>query len=120
MRLPQPFPRIPALVAGDRRPLAGVAVPMRGVDFLPFPALRALARSRRALRRLLSAWHAGLRTWRVRRRMAAACRELRSLDARTLRDLGLHDSELQSVVAEIQGDADPTRTRTFQALRGLD
>ena len=120
MRLPTEFHRNRALVAFDLRPLAGVAVPVRAFDCLPFSALRALARARQALRRPEAAWRARVAAWRAWRRAAAAYRELRSLDARTLRDIGLTDSELSSVVAEIHGDAAPTRMRTFQALRGLE
>jgi uncharacterized protein YjiS (DUF1127 family) len=59
-------------------------------------------RFRIAARRLLARW--------LRQRQAARMSaELRRLDARTLRDLGFDRSEIDSVVAEITGDAERTR-----------
>jgi hypothetical protein len=47
-----------------------------------------------------------------RRRLAKATyRALSGLDANALRDLGFHHTEIQSVAAEIAGDAPPTRVR---------
>ena len=120
MRLPTEFHRTRSIVAFDLRPLAGVPLPLGVVDSLPFALRRVLGRVRPRLRRLHAAWQSFAAEWQRRRAMALAYRELRGLDARTLRDLGLHDSELMSVVTEIHGDADPTRMRTFQALRGLE
>jgi uncharacterized protein YjiS (DUF1127 family) len=45
------------------------------------------------------------------RRASRRIRELRELDTRTLRDLGLTRSELASVVAEVDGNAEATRRR---------
>lgn len=120
MRLPTEFHRTRSVIAFDLRPLAGVPLPAGFVDSLPFGARRVLGRLRPHLRRWQAAVTTAFADWRRRRNVAAAYRELRMLDARTLRDLGLHDSELMSVVTEIHGDADPTRLRTFQALRGLE
>jgi len=120
MRLPAEFHRTRSFVAYDLRPLAGVPLPLGYVDCLPFGARRLLARLRPSLRRWQAAWRAFVADWRRQRAVAQAYRELRSLDARTLRDLGLHDSELMSVATEIHGDADPTRMRTLQSLRGLE
>ena len=41
---------------------------------------------------------------------------LRELDARILRDLGFHRSELLSVAAEVAGNADFTRVRLSRAI----
>lgn len=61
-------------------------------------------------RRLVDRWN----RWRKARETFHALSEL---DARTLRDLGLDRSEILSAVAEIAGDADPTRARSIRALR---
>jgi uncharacterized protein YjiS (DUF1127 family) len=54
--------------------------------------------------RLLAAWH--------RQRMhRATVATLQSLDDRTLRDLGLHRSEIGGVAAEISGRAEVTTLR---------
>jgi uncharacterized protein YjiS (DUF1127 family) len=49
--------------------------------------------------------------WKHQQRARATYAALRSLDARTLRDLGFHRSELMSVAAEFAGMADSTRAR---------
>lgn len=75
------------------------------------PAANALARwVRRALQRRMA-------LSRQRRHAAAMRATLRELDTRTLHDLGLHESEIDSVVAELSGDADSTRQHTELALR---
>ena len=68
----------------------------------------------RWLERLGVALRALLR--RHRRRVAARDLRaaLRDLDDRTLRDLGFHRDEIASVVAELGGDAMPTRVRTLR------
>lgn len=63
---------------------------------------RRFARRVRAIVRLL----------RRRRRAARRFDDLRHLDERTLRDLGVTRSELTSVVAELGGRASATRRRT--------
>ena len=42
-------------------------------------------------------------------------RELESLDDRMLRDIGVHRTEFGSVVAELMGDATPTRRHVMQS-----
>ena len=49
--------------------------------------------------------------WEHQQRARATYAALRSLDARMLRDLGFHRSELMSVAAEVAGVADSTRSR---------
>jgi uncharacterized protein YjiS (DUF1127 family) len=65
-------------------------------------AARRFARRLRALVRLLAR----------RRRDARRYDDLRHLDERTLRDLGVTRSELASVVAELGGRASASRRRT--------
>jgi len=55
-----------------------------------------------ALRGAAAAWQRG-------RRRRAMLRELQSLDDRMLHDIGVHRSELDSLVAELIGDAPGTR-----------
>jgi uncharacterized protein YjiS (DUF1127 family) len=52
------------------------------------------------------------------RRRAARRRALARLDAATLRDLGLARCEIDSVLAEAEGQAEATRTRVLMALHG--
>ena len=63
-----------------------------------------------------------LRAMRTRQRRRTAARDLRAalrdLDDRTLRDLGFHRDEIASVVAELGGDALPTRVRTLRDAYG--
>ena len=49
------------------------------------------------------------------RRTSVLRAELRSLDDDVLRDLAIYRSEIDSVVAEITGDATPTRRQTSRA-----
>lgn len=60
-----------------------------------------------------------LAEWKRRRQTRDTYLALRALDARALRDLGFDRSEILSVAAEVIGDADPTRARSVQALRGF-
>ena len=63
-----------------------------------------------------------LRGLRTRHRNRVTARDLRAalrdLDDRTLRDLGFHRDEIASVVAELGGDAAPTRVRTLRDAYG--
>jgi uncharacterized protein YjiS (DUF1127 family) len=87
------------------------------LDVALAPAARAgatlmLRGFRVAVRRFLARWH--------RQRHAARMRaELRALDLRTLRAIGFHHSEIDSVVAEISGDARCTRVASQRARRRL-
>ena len=47
--------------------------------------------------------------WKHRQYARATYAALRGLDARVLRDLGFHRSELMSIAAEMAGAADATR-----------
>ena len=53
--------------------------------------------------------------WKHEQRARATYASLRSLDARVLRDLGFHRSELMSVAAEVAGMAESTRSRLVLA-----
>lgn len=56
------------------------------------------------------------RAFAAYRRRRAAARELSALDDRMLRDIGFHRDEIASVVAEVTGDAAPTRVRVLRDL----
>jgi uncharacterized protein YjiS (DUF1127 family) len=82
---------------------------------LPTSTARALADIKRPTgavfrlkRRLLAIARLVARRRRARRRFD----DLRHLDERTLRDLGIRRSEVESVVAELGGRAAATRRRT--------
>jgi uncharacterized protein YjiS (DUF1127 family) len=72
------------------------------------------------LQRFVFAVVAGLRStaaaWQCRRRRRAALRELESLDDHILQDIGVHRSELQSLVAELVGAAPATRLAALRSL----
>ena len=68
----------------------------------PQPPMQRLLRRLRAIARLV------VRRRRARQRFE----DLRHLDERTLRDLGVTRSELASVVSELGGSAAATRRRT--------
>ena len=87
MRSPLPFATAPATMA--------------------LPALHGL---RAAVRRWFVRW----RRHREAARMAA---ELRGVDPRVLRDVGLDRSEIDSVVAEINGAAPRTRVAALRVRR---
>jgi uncharacterized protein YjiS (DUF1127 family) len=55
--------------------------------------------------------------WRRQRQAARMSAELRALDLRTLRDLGFHHSEIDSVVAETSGGTGCTRVVSQRAPR---
>ena len=81
--------------------------------------LERLARAHRSsvLRQILrTAFHATgafarrvITQWKHRQYARATYAALRGLDARVLRDLGFHRSELMSIAAEMAGAADSTR-----------
>ena len=89
--------------------------------------LERLARAHRSsvLRQILrTAFHAVgafarrvITQWKRRQYARATYAALRGLDARVLRDLGFHRSELMSIAAEIAGVADSTR-RVVRHSRG--
>ena len=62
--------------------------------------------------RAIAAWQ----RWRDRRATELA---LRSLDARTLRDIGFDPSEVRSVEQELHGGAEASRTHALMRLRYL-
>jgi len=80
------------------RPLAGLAAR---------PIVRPIVRPIAAL----------IDAWRRQRMQGATLRTLHSLDDRTLRDLGLHRSEIAGIAAEIGGRAEATHVRTQLALQ---
>ena len=69
--------------------------------------LRCTDRLHEVLHELAGAW-----------RYAAARRQMAALDDRTLRDLGVHRSELGSYFAESQQWAEPTRQRVAFIIDG--
>ena len=73
--------------------------------------------TRGALESAVSRIQALLDHWRVRARCAAARSELRQLDARCLRDIGIDRSEFESCFAESFRIADLTRRRIARRSR---
>ena len=73
----------------------------------------------RALQAIADLLRRGCAAWRQQSAARQAHLALRELDERSLRDLGFDRSELGSLVAEIDGQAEPTRVRALQAFRGL-
>ena len=51
------------------------------------------------------------RNWRMRH---ATIQELSALSDHTLRDIGLHHSEIESFAAELAGKAEPSRVQTVR------
>lgn len=68
-------------------------------------------------RATLRAVRGAFATWRRQRDRYATERALSVLDARTLRDLGIDPSEVQSVAMELGGGAEPTRVQALMRLR---
>ena len=54
--------------------------------------------------------------WERSRRRRAALSELESLDDHILQDIGVHRSELPSLVAEMTGEAVATRSAVIRSL----
>jgi uncharacterized protein YjiS (DUF1127 family) len=83
------------------------------------PRMRA---STTVAQRALDVLAAFVRSTRARRRRRlqarAICLTLRACDDRTLRDLGLHRSEITSLAAEATGMAACTRERIHRLRRG--
>jgi hypothetical protein len=71
-------------------------------------ASRAVLALREQLHELAGAWRHGL-----------ARRQMIDIDDRTLRDLGVHRSEIASYFAEASGDSAPTRRRVADLIDGL-
>jgi uncharacterized protein YjiS (DUF1127 family) len=55
---------------------------------------------------------------RRRQRARETVSRLEALDSRTLRDLGLHPTEIRSVAGETAGLADVTRVRSALSIEG--
>lgn len=74
--------------------------------------------TRTALQRFVFAVVAALRgtaaAWQRSRRRRGMQREIESLDDHLLRDIGVHRSEVSSLVAELIGAAPATRRATLQ------
>ena len=81
---------------------------MQAQQTLRLPAAAAPAFFARLIDRVRGAWQR-------RRRDRATLRTLNSLDDRTLRDLGLHRSEIGAISAEIGGRAEPSHQRALLA-----
>ena len=60
--------------------------------------------------------HATLRRWCRQLRARATARTLMQLDSGTLRDLGLHRSEIGSLTHELHGFVQPDRQAALNAL----
>ena len=81
--------------AGASGPCARAAGLLAGVPKLAMVAARGGWAMGRAVVRSAGKWSSTYAAWRVRRR---AIKELRGLDDRVLKDMGLHRSEIESVV----------------------
>lgn len=86
------------------------------------PRMRASTSVAQRARDALDVLAAFVRSTRARRRRRlqarAICQTLRACDDRTLRDLGLHRSEITSLAAEATGMAAGTRERIHRLRRG--
>ncbi|MDX9886464.1 DUF1127 domain-containing protein [Thauera sp.] len=80
---------------------------------LPGKPARRIRRALDEILQLAAYVAAALREARTRRRAARALRVQRrllaDLDERTLKDIGLHRAELDSLCAELEGQAEPSR-----------
>ncbi|MBS1178318.1 MAG: hypothetical protein H6R06_2730 [Proteobacteria bacterium] len=65
---------------------------------------------------VVAALRSGAAAWQRSRRRRAALRELQSLDDHILHDIGIHRSELGSLVAEVIGAAPATRRAAMRSL----
>ena len=65
---------------------------------------------------VVTALRNGAAAWHRRRRRRAALRELDALDDHLLQDIGLHRSEVSSLVAEMYGAAPVTRLAAMRCL----
>jgi len=97
------------------RPAAPGALAVRGPAIDPDRAA-APARSS-VLAACREAFAAALIQICQRQQAASAGAALRGLDDRTLRDIGLHRDEIDSVAAEAAGLAAPTRRSTLRSTR---
>ena len=65
---------------------------------------------------VVAALRSGAAAWQRSRRRRAALSELESLDDHILQDIGVHRSELPSLVAEMTGEAVATRSAVIRSL----
>ena len=80
---------------------------------------RSLALAVMALQRAAAAVLRMRDDWRERRRVHDTHFALQQLDDRTLRDLGIHRSEISSLVGEAFGHIPSTRARFLDPAHGL-
>lgn len=109
----EPFPHLDALAAGR---LDSIELHRRAVRARARYLGEALAAGAAALRRLVLD---AVQRFRRMHAMRATRVELDELDDRTLRDLGLHRSEIATRAADIGSDAERTRARAMLASRGI-
>lgn len=121
--LPAGFGRIArsypaAMPSAAHPPAAAAATSRRAAQSLRRQGLAAslahigavlLARAAKAARQ-------SARRWAQQTQRRATERALQALDARTLRDLGLGDSEISSIAAEAAGEVEATRARVWKAI----
>ena len=78
----------------------------------------ATTTSRRVAHSFVDTLRALTAAWQRAHRQRVALSELEALSDHMLHDIGLHRSELSSVVAEVIGTAPATRRRVVQAMDG--